>query len=183
MFMASQKCPSCDLYNPEFALRCDCGYDFQSRQIEKSYLSIKQQGLETDLNALFQNAEKKIKGGWVCSLISAFLTLLFALLGNSGVQIDAYNNYNLFNLLDVFILSVCTFGIYRKSRVASTSMLVYFLGNKIWMWWGHLPGGIGIILSLILIYFYFEAMRGTFIYHRLLHNNNQENLKADFSVS
>jgi hypothetical protein len=32
------KCPNCDLVNPETALRCDCGYDFQSGQIKGSYL-------------------------------------------------------------------------------------------------------------------------------------------------
>ena len=37
--MPSKKCPHCGLYNYEIALRCDCGYDFQSGQIQQSYLS------------------------------------------------------------------------------------------------------------------------------------------------
>ncbi|HEX5226256.1 MAG TPA: hypothetical protein VFW44_01040 [Bryobacteraceae bacterium] len=34
-------CPHCRLFNPDTALRCDCGFDFQSRTIERPYLSPK----------------------------------------------------------------------------------------------------------------------------------------------
>lgn len=37
--MSSKKCPNCDLYNIESALRCDCGFDFPSGQITDSYLT------------------------------------------------------------------------------------------------------------------------------------------------
>jgi hypothetical protein len=37
------KCPHCRLESHATALRCDCGYDFQSGQVEKSYLTIDQQ--------------------------------------------------------------------------------------------------------------------------------------------
>ncbi len=33
------KCPHCGLINPETALRCDCGYDFATKQIKESYLT------------------------------------------------------------------------------------------------------------------------------------------------
>lgn len=32
------QCPNCRLENPPIALRCDCGYDFESRQVKDSYL-------------------------------------------------------------------------------------------------------------------------------------------------
>lgn len=36
--MSTKKCPNCGLENVESALRCDCGYDFTSGQVEGSYL-------------------------------------------------------------------------------------------------------------------------------------------------
>lgn len=35
------ECPSCGLLNPESAQRCDCGYDFQKKTVEKPYLKEK----------------------------------------------------------------------------------------------------------------------------------------------
>ena len=34
----SQRCPACRLYNPDSALRCDCGYDFVAKQQRPFYL-------------------------------------------------------------------------------------------------------------------------------------------------
>jgi hypothetical protein len=32
-------CPNCKLVNPPTATRCDCGYDFQTNTMERSYLT------------------------------------------------------------------------------------------------------------------------------------------------
>ncbi len=37
------KCPKCGLFNPPSAIRCDCGYDFKSTRMEKSFLTDDQQ--------------------------------------------------------------------------------------------------------------------------------------------
>ncbi len=33
------KCPKCGLINPDTALRCDCGYDFASKEMRESYVA------------------------------------------------------------------------------------------------------------------------------------------------
>ncbi len=35
----AKDCPKCGLVNPPGAQRCDCGYDFVTRQVERSYLT------------------------------------------------------------------------------------------------------------------------------------------------
>jgi hypothetical protein len=35
-------CPACHLTNPPDALRCDCGYDFRTSTVERSYLTPRQ---------------------------------------------------------------------------------------------------------------------------------------------
>ena len=34
-----KECPKCGLTNPDSAQRCDCGWDFRSETLEKSYLT------------------------------------------------------------------------------------------------------------------------------------------------
>jgi hypothetical protein len=51
--MPSKKCPHCGLYNHETALRCDCGYDFQSGQIQQSYLGKEAPALQGDHSPTF----------------------------------------------------------------------------------------------------------------------------------
>jgi Flp pilus assembly protein TadB len=41
-------CPRCGLVNPDTAERCDCGYDFQSKKVEKPYF---RQGLPATIKA------------------------------------------------------------------------------------------------------------------------------------
>jgi hypothetical protein len=37
--ISAMDCPNCQLVNPPTATRCDCGYDFQTHTMQKSYLT------------------------------------------------------------------------------------------------------------------------------------------------
>jgi len=112
----------------------------------------------TDSLQSTQKAQTWIRNGWIAALFSAFVTLLLALAGATGTP---GLNYNLWNLLDVFLITVLAFGIYQRSRVAATSMFVYFLVSKIGQW-VHSASVIGIGGGLVFVYLYLQAMRGTF---------------------
>ena len=60
-------CPNCKLVNSSTATRCDCGYDFQTHTVEKSYLT------EQDKRLPWQGA------GVAGIVLAILLTLAFAL--------------------------------------------------------------------------------------------------------
>ncbi len=35
--MARSQCPRCGLFSPDTAQRCDCGYDFEAKTLQKAY--------------------------------------------------------------------------------------------------------------------------------------------------
>ncbi len=62
-----QDCPVCGLVNPPDAQQCDCGYDFSSRNVQRSNLTDK------DLAQLEDNARNPrvvpVPGGWVTAIL------------------------------------------------------------------------------------------------------------------
>ena len=112
-----------------------------------------------------EKAAKAIKGGWVAALISAAFTLVITILGATGTA-DLGLNADWYMLVDVALLLILAFGIYKKSRIAATIMFGYFLLSKILIIveTGQFQG---FILAFVFLYFYGNAMLWTFKYHRL----------------
>lgn len=50
------KCPRCGLINPDFAQRCDCGFDFKTETLKKSYF---RKDPPRDMNDMNQRKVKK----------------------------------------------------------------------------------------------------------------------------
>ena len=68
-------CPKCGLINPPSAQRCDCGYDFLSRQMKESYITDKQR----------RATELTIGGGTIAVLALVWLMkMLASLLTDAG---------------------------------------------------------------------------------------------------
>ncbi len=107
--------------------------------------------------------QKKIRNGWVAAIVSGVLTLLAVV---AAVTMGADGMFNAWNLLDVVLIFFLAFWIHKRSRVAATTMFCYFLVSKIIVIveTGQASGG---LIALIFLYFYFQAMVGTFQYHKL----------------
>lgn len=110
-----------------------------------------------------------IRHGWITACISGVITLLAVLMavfagsGSSrGVQF-----FSLWNLIDVALIAVLAFGIYKRSRTAATIMFVYFLLSKILIAVGT-GSPSGLVFGLVFMYFYFRAMIATYRYHQYI---------------
>ncbi len=113
------------------------------------------------------SCEKAIRNGGIAALISAGLTAVFASIGlfttSDDPSMRMYLNPWLF--VDVAILLVLAFFIFRKSRTAATLTFVYFVYSKASTWYeAGTPKGL--LLAIVFFLFYFTAMRASFVWHR-----------------
>ncbi len=117
-----------------------------------------------------EEISRKIKQGWIAAIISGIFTLgvmIIAILSDSlGKFVDLWTS------IDVGLIFLLAFGIYKRSKVAATLMFIYYLSSTLWLMisTGKMSG---ILLSIIFILIYFEAMVATFRYHFYLKSLNQ----------
>ena len=107
-----------------------------------------------------------IKNGWVAGLISIGLTLIMVLVGmysNSENTTLVYYADPMM-LADIALMIVMVFFIHKKSRIAATCMFLYFVLSK-YIQWTDLGSVQGLPMALIFTLFYFNAMRGTYVWH------------------
>lgn len=114
------------------------------------------------------SCERAIRNGGIAGLISAGLTAAFAFAGVFVKQTGTAADYMLdpWSLIDGVLILVLAIFVFRKSRVASTLLLIYFAISKVIMWMemGRAPG---LFMTLVFVYFYANAMRGTYKWHSL----------------
>ena len=107
------------------------------------------------------------RNGAVAASISAVLTFTFVLV---AVNTDADGQLALWNdpatFIDVVLILACAIGMYRKSRVASVVIFVYFLISKIIIAM-ETQVYTGFIVAVIFLYYFAKAIQGSFVYHRL----------------
>ena len=107
------------------------------------------------------SAEEGIKKAWVAGVISGVFTLIVTAAAMAGYS---FMGFSVWNLLDVAVIFGLTFGIYKKSRACAVIMLLYFVGSKIFIW--KETGSVsGLPLALILSYYFYQGVTGTFEYH------------------
>ena len=94
--------------------------------------------------------------------ISAGLSLIFGALAAAGVLLVP--GLDAWILIDAAILAALAYGVWRHSRVCAVLLLVYGLGNEIYM---ALAGERFSILRIVFIYFYFRGAIQIFRDHRV----------------
>lgn len=113
-------------------------------------------------------AEKAIRNGWIAGLVSGTLSILvflYAYLTKTTTGPLAYYNDPWF-LLDVAFIFVLAFGIYKRSRLASVVMVVYFIASK-YDQVSNLKNFSGIGTAIAFLVFFAMAAWGTFVWHKL----------------
>jgi hypothetical protein len=73
-------------------------------------------------------------------------------------------------VVDVALIAVLAAFIFRKSRVASTFLVVYFILDKLTMWY-DMRKVRGLPLTVIFLLYYMTAMRGTYRWHAAYRND------------
>lgn len=115
-----------------------------------------------------QEILKKIKNAWLAGLVSVGISTVFitiALLGTEIAGIDA------FSFIDVILMAIFAFGIYKRSRTCAVLMFLLFAANKILM--AIETGAVsGFPLAIALLWFYAMGIVGTFQYHKYIKLNS-----------
>jgi hypothetical protein len=113
-----------------------------------------------------ESCVKAIRYGGIAAMISAGITAIFAGLGvfTSSSNKDLAYLLDPWMAIDVVLIVVMSIFVFRRSRVASTLLVVYFVASKAIMW-ADMGKVQGLIVSLIFLLFYVNAMRGTYLWH------------------
>jgi serine/threonine-protein kinase len=109
---------------------------------------------------------QKIKNAWIAGIVSITITLVLVFMSLSGTDISGIGlDYSAF--VDITLMVVFTFGIYKKSRTCAILMLLLFAANKIIIWidTGALNG---LPLAFVFLWFYTQGVIGTFQYQNFL---------------
>ena len=108
---------------------------------------------------------KKIRNGWIAGIFNGVLILGILLLTLNTNELTEFTDYWIF--ADVVIVFSLILGTYLKSRFATTAMVVYLIASKIFIFIEIGKTG-SLIMWLFFLYFYFQAMVGTYQYHKII---------------
>lgn len=117
------------------------------------------------------NLAKKIRNGWIAAII--YGVIIFGVTLPDIITVELNIASTIFSSVDIVLIFLLAFGIYKKNRFAATAMLLYFLASRIFV---NLATGTfshGWVMTLLFAYFYFQAMLGTYQYHKLAKNSRE----------
>jgi hypothetical protein len=113
-----------------------------------------------------ESCAQAIKNGGIAAMVSAALSSAFGIAGFFTSSSNKDLNYLLdpWILADVALLVVLGIFVFRKSRVAATLLVIYFVSAKGLMWY-ELGKPSGLLMAIVFFLYYITAMRGTYLWH------------------
>lgn len=109
--------------------------------------------------------EKYIKYALIASIISAVVTLVYSFIGTYNETINYKYGVDTWGLLDVAIITGLSYGIYKKNRFCTLSMLIYFLVSKFIMF-ANSGNFIGSALTIVFVICFFRGTVASFRHHK-----------------
>jgi hypothetical protein len=129
-------------------------------------------------DAAIQNA----KDGAIAAYIQSGMTLaagIYAISSNVDGALKYQNDPLIF--FTVFLMFICGYGMHKNSRAAAVIISAHFIYDKalLFLMAGEnfeigTASSFGQVISLIFLYFYVMAIKGTFAYHRIEKASNPE---------
>ncbi len=112
-------------------------------------------------------AIKATRNGAIAACISLALATIIVIMTRVLGPTEHFAEYADSSVyFDLILIAIFAFGMYRKSRLASVLMFIYFAACKVVMFVENQAIG-NIIGAVIFLYFYAKAIQGAFVYHRI----------------
>lgn len=134
-------------------------YNNPAYQLERKTITT-----QTESNKQKPYGEKLIRQGWLVGSLSLLHTI-FAVIFN---ECSDYIDLKYLQTPDEFlVIALLCWLIFLKSRIGAVLMVVYFTSHKLILLLSGRYHSVSIIIAdLVLIYFYINAAKGTFLVHK-----------------
>lgn len=137
-----------------------------------------------DFKIVDQNScERAIRNGAIASFISAGLSAIFSLIGlffkpskDGGLSVL----FDPWMMIDAALVTTLGFFVWRKYRVASVILVIYWIFAKVTIW---IETGkpSGLVLAIIFLIYFITAMRATFIWQKNYARSKTNDLSSSVS--
>lgn len=115
-------------------------------------------------------------GAWAAVIVGllTFLITATAMYFDTQDKLAYFNDPSIF--IDIILVFVLAYGMYKKSRAAALFMVIYYVIARIVVVI-EMQNISGIGLSFVFLYFFVKAVQGAFVFHKIEKENNP-NYKA-----